>query len=121
MHEEYASQWKKRLQEQRRKLAARKQDALGSAELCAEILGEKYRATRVYGFGSLWRDEEFDQFSDIDLGVEGLSPEKYFSVLAELDDYLPPDMELDLIPMESAHEALKERIVREGEVLYERK
>ncbi|MBI5199255.1 MAG: hypothetical protein HZA09_04475, partial [Nitrospirae bacterium] len=56
--------------------------------------------------------------SDIDLVVEGLVPELYIKALTELYDLLPTGIELNLIPFEDAFDSLKEKTIKEGEVIH---
>ncbi len=84
---------------------------------CIEVLKDKYKVTRVYIIGSLVKGYVHKR-SDIDLVVEGLSPDLYMSALTELWDILPNDIELNLIPFEDAFESLKQKAMREGELMY---
>jgi hypothetical protein len=51
--------------------------------------------------------------SDIDLAVEGLAPEQFFRAWAALREILPPGLEVDLVDLEHASEALQARILGE--------
>jgi predicted nucleotidyltransferase len=72
---------------------------------------------RVYLIGSLAKGMFHDR-SDIDLVVEGLPAELYIKALTELYDLLLPGMELNLIPFEDAFDSLKEKAVKEGQLVY---
>lgn len=91
-----------------------------TARRCARILVEQYGAQRVWLFGSLARQSFVHSRSDIDLAVEGLSPEDYFRALATIWKQLPPGFELDLVPLEDARPGLVDLVKQEGELLYER-
>jgi predicted nucleotidyltransferase len=66
---------------------------------------------RVWSFGSLaWGIPH--QRSDIDLAVEGLAPLDVFAALAALMAEAPAAV--DLVRLEDAPPALRERILREG-------
>ena len=87
------------------------------AERSAEFLKSKYKVKRIILIGSLVKGF-FHARSDIDLVVEGLAPELYIKALTELYDLLPPGVELNLIPYEDAFPSLKEKAVKEGELVY---
>ncbi|MDZ7261207.1 MAG: nucleotidyltransferase domain-containing protein [candidate division KSB1 bacterium] len=101
-YDQYISYWKNRLE-------------------CAQFLGTQYGVQRVFLIGSLAREGFAHARSDIDLVVEGLASNQYFSALSAVWKKLPPGVELDLIPLEDAYESLKERVFQEGKLLYERK
>ena len=92
----------------------------GLAAKCARILVEKYGASKVYLIGSLAREMGVHEDSDIDLVVEGLRPEIYFSTLSYLDNEVLRGVKLDLIPLEDAFESVVRRVEREGKLLYAR-
>lgn len=118
--QEYITYWRKRAQDKKRRLSLRKQEGCKAAQQCAGILATHYGVRKVYLIGSLTGSRSVHERSDIDLVVEGLRPEEYFSALSALWRVLPKGMELDLIPWEDAYPQTKQRAYREGEVLYER-
>ena len=87
------------------------------AEKCVWILKNKYKVKKVFLIGSLAKGYVHER-SDIDLVVEGLSPDLYIKSLTELWDILPSGLELNLIPFEDAFESLKEKTIKEGELIY---
>ena len=87
------------------------------AEKCVWILKNKYKVKKVFLIGSLVEGYVHER-SDIDLVVEGLSPDLYIKSLTELWDVLPSGLELNLIPFEDAFESLKEKTLKEGELIY---
>jgi predicted nucleotidyltransferase len=73
----------------------------------------------VWLHGSL-AEGGFHGRSDIDLVVEGLpGGTALFRAGAELEDLARP-FEVDLVPYEEARAELRDRVRREGEVLYDR-
>ena len=58
------------------------------------------------------------QISGIDLVVEDLPSNFYIKAWTELWDILPADVELNLIPFENAFASLREKTIKEGEVIY---
>lgn len=109
--------WKRRFAQEEEDRQARLAEARRTAEECARHLREVYGATRVYLLGSVLEGATFHERSDLDLAVEGLPQHRYFQALADLWRRLPPDMELDLIPLEDAYPELRELVLREGVIL----
>lgn len=96
----------------------RKKEELKSlANKCIAILTTKYLVKKVFLIGSLVHGIVHER-SDIDLVVEGLPSEFYIKALSELNDLLPPGVEINLIPFEDAFESLKEKTIKEGELVY---
>ena len=87
------------------------------AKDCGKLLKSKYKVRKVFLIGSL-AGGFFHERSDIDLVVEGLRSELYIKALTELYDLLPEGVELNLIPYEDAFDSLKEKTVKEGELIY---
>jgi uncharacterized protein len=79
----------------------------------ATMLKEKFGAKRVVLFGSMAHEDWYTPDSDIDIAVEGLSPEDYWRAWEELEDKIR-DRPVDLIEIESASEPLKKSIDRYG-------
>jgi predicted nucleotidyltransferase len=75
-------------------------------------LVEVHGASTVRLFGSL-ASGGVTENSDVDLAVEGLDESRYFSALADLMAIF--DGPVDLIRVESAAGALKDRIAAEGQ------
>lgn len=86
------------------------------ASRCSELLKDKYQVSKIFLIGSLARGNVHEG-SDIDLVVEGLPSNLYMKALTDLWDLLPAGVELNLIPFEDAFTSLKEKTVREGEVI----
>ncbi len=70
-------------------------------------------ASRVVGIGSAFApDRRFTRRSDIDLAVEGLPPERFLRASATASDMTA--FEIDVIPLESATERMRQVIREEG-------
>ena len=95
----------------------RRKELRKTAERCVSVLKDKYKAKRAFLIGSLVKGFIHER-SDIDLVVEGLSPDLHMKALTELWDLLPAGVELNLIPYEDAFEGLKENAINEGELIY---
>lgn len=117
-YESYIQAWKARLRGQDEERRTRAQRAWADAERMAQVLVRDFGAQAVYVFGSLLREGAFREDSDIDLAVAGLAPERYFSALAEIGNLT--ECAVDVVRLEQASEALRETVVREGRILYER-
>jgi uncharacterized protein len=79
----------------------------------AQILKEKFAITKVIVFGSLVHRHWFNQRSDIDIAVENLPPEKFFTALNYISD-ITDEFEIDLVPLETCFPKLKKVIEMEG-------
>ncbi len=88
-------------------------EAIDRARKVAVLLKEKYGAKRVIIFGSIIRKAYMHEGSDIDLLVEGIRKEDFlhagFDACAEAKPY-----DVDLIPIETAHDYIVESAKREG-------
>jgi len=95
----------------------KKEELQKLAKNCTQVLKDKYKVRRVFLVGSLVKGVVHER-SDIDLVVEGLPPNLYIKALTELWDLLPAKIDLNLIPFEDAFESLKEKTLKEGELIY---
>lgn len=86
--------------------------ALVIAQRLAQILVDRYGATRVILVGSLSRGE-FAEGSDIDLAVTGVRPEVFFRAGADLEREAC-GLEVDLVPLESANSFFVNATSRDG-------
>ena len=99
-----------------RRAAERREAALAEAERLARAFGHADSGVlRVTLFGSLLPGRDFGERSDIDLAVEGGD----LAMLARLADASPFDV--DLLPLEALREGVKDAVLLEGVVLYEKK
>jgi predicted nucleotidyltransferase len=89
------------------------QEALDLATRCAHLLQERFGAKRVIPFGSVVGHGTWHADSDLDLAVEGIAPEQFFRAWSALRALLPPGIEVDLVDLEQAGEALRSRILGE--------
>jgi len=96
----------------------RREELRNLAKKIAQMLKEKYKVKRVFLIGSLVKGYVHER-SDIDIVVEGLLPELYIKALVDASDTVGWNIEVNLIPFEDAFESLKEKTLREGELIYE--
>jgi len=115
--EKYKKAWQKRQEENQSGLQLRRREARKLAQKCGKLLREEYGAGYVYLIGSTTFSGHFHPRSDIDLLVEGLQDEKYFTALKDCWDLVSPGFELDLIPWEDAPKSLKKKARKQGDLL----
>lgn len=86
--------------------------ALADASAIARFFREEYGA-RVFGIGSLFDpDKPFRATSDIDLAVEAIPPDHFFEATGKA--MFMTDFELDVIPLEDAHDYLRRIVAEKG-------
>lgn len=78
----------------------RQQQGLEVARQCAQILKEKFGATRVVLFGSMLNPERMTWRSDIDLAVWGLPEKDFFRAGAAIER--GHDFPVDLVEIQHA-------------------
>lgn len=107
---EYRSIWKKREEEEKKRIKL----AIQKAKIIARFLRKKYHVKETILFGSLiWRPDFLWPGTDIDLMVKGLNLKKYFETLSEIYPLAHP-FTVDLIPYEKANPFIKKRALKEG-------
>jgi predicted nucleotidyltransferase len=112
--EEVASGLRKREEARRAAARGRARALLERLPAARRVLVGTHGAHRVVLFGSLARGEPSEQ-SDVDLAVEGLPGEAYFSALADVTVAL--GCVVDLVRIETAPASLVARIAEEGKEL----
>jgi predicted nucleotidyltransferase len=81
----------------------------------AALLVERFGVRRIVLFGSLLEGRLHER-SDIDLGVEGLAPERYWEALWRCA--AAAGRHVDLVPLEDVGDSLRAHIAAFGEVLH---
>ena len=82
------------------------------AESIARFLKDRFGA-EVWGIGSLFEElRPFRKGSDIDLVAKGISTDRFFEVLAEVQDQT--QFPVDLIPWEEANDLIREILLTSG-------
>ncbi|MBW1707502.1 MAG: nucleotidyltransferase domain-containing protein [Deltaproteobacteria bacterium] len=94
-------------------LKKRRAKGLELAKKASLLLRQRYGAKRVVLFGSLARTKTFSSWSDIDLAVWGIAPDKFFSAVAAVTG-LSPDFRIDLVEPDTCREAMKDSIQKHG-------
>jgi predicted nucleotidyltransferase len=84
---------------------------------CADVLKVNFRVKKVYIIGSV-ANHTANEYSDIDIAVEGLKDSDYIRALTMLYETVPSDLEINLIPLENAFESLRQKAKKDGELIY---
>lgn len=76
---------------------------------------------RAYLFGSRARGTHRER-SDIDIAVEAPNMDRYtwLDLCHKIEDYVYTLLEIDVVDLANANEALKKNVKQEGKLLYER-
>ena len=109
----YRATARRRWRDERRELNRRYAKARRVARVAADLLRERFGATRVLLFGSLAHGLWYSETSDIDLACEGLTSETYLLAVARLQD-ISDEFKFDLVPLESCRPDLREAILKDG-------
>jgi predicted nucleotidyltransferase len=94
-------------------VAERWEQAWEQARRAAQILRERFGATRVVAFGSLVRRTWFTPWSDIDLAAWGIPADQFYRAVAAVTG-MSPDFEVDVVDPEGCRPSLRQRIEQEG-------
>jgi predicted nucleotidyltransferase len=112
---EYKRYWRERAEREavhRRGLASR---VRAEAVRVAEMLVREFGARRVYLFGSLAQEGRFQKWSDVDLAVQGIAPERFFKAWTAAGAY--SDVPIELVDLDEVGEPMRELILEYGELL----
>jgi predicted nucleotidyltransferase len=104
-----------RLREEQRQAGARKRRDLAwsVARDAAEVLKRQFDASRVILYGSVVHGYWFGPRSDIDLAEDGINPTDFWRAWSALDS-IAQGFEINLIPLDTAIESLRQVIEQEG-------
>jgi len=89
------------------------QQAQQLARDAAQRLRKDFGARRVVLFGSAVEQSLFTRWSDVDLAVWGVSPERFYAAVGAVTS-LHTDIPVDLVDAEQCSEDLKRAIEQEG-------
>lgn len=90
--------------------------SLQVARTAANFLREFFQVQEIICFGSILHSDRFTLTSDIDLTVQGLAPEQFFTTVAKLQD-LSPEFKIDLVDLDRCSYSLKNFILSDGQKL----
>lgn len=119
-YSEYKQFWRQRTEQERQKREAMAVEARAETRKLAELLIQKFGATKVYLFGSLIRPGAFHERSDIDLAAEGIAPDQLFQASVALARACDYRYRVELVALEMVREGMRQRILAEGVLLYDR-
>lgn len=106
------------LEEREKRKERRRSRALLEAKRLSTLLSQRFSYERLYVFGSALKDRGFSSHSDIDLVIKGLDSDLFLKAYAFL--IKESDFSIDLKPWELLDGQIRERVEREGMVLYEK-
>ncbi len=112
---EELAQYRQRLDQQlqnRKVDEALLQRAWDTAHRIAAMLYEDFDATQVAVFGSLTEQNWFSKWSDIDIAIWGIPPEKYFYAVSAVSD-ISGLFKVDLVDFKKCKGLFRERIQRQ--------
>lgn len=112
----YLDYWRCRRDEQLVKNQRLAQQARTALPQIVDVLGQEFSAKKIILFGSLVKGS-FAEGSDIDLAVEGIPHEEYFTALAAANRQTK--FWVDLKPIEDLEPYFRDRVLTTGEVIYE--
>ena len=79
----------------------------------AKLLREEFGARRVCLFGSATHRPWFTRWSDIDLAVWGLPPERFYAAVAAVTN-ISAEIAVDLVDAEQCSQVVRAAIERDG-------
>ena len=94
----------------------RRRRAMIAAHKAAKLLKTEFGASEVILFGSLARRGSFSLYSDIDLAVRGIAPEKFFAASAAIER-VAVNFQIDLVELETCPPAVLKKIEKDGKPL----
>jgi len=109
----YRAAIQRQARQEQQALARREQRAWKLARRAAELLREKFGATRVVLFGSLLQPGCFTPWSDVDIAAWGLRSQDTFRAMGAVMD-LDTDIEVNLVDVQTCSASLLVAIECEG-------
>ena len=97
-------------------ISSRRRRAMLVARKAAKLLKTEFGAKEVILFGSLARRGSFSLYSDIDLAVRGIAPEKFYAAVSAMMD-VSVDFKIDLVEPEDCSPAMFKNIEKDGKPL----
>lgn len=116
MSDLYVTYWKQQQTLRRRQSHRLAELARRDLVRIVQILRDKYHVQRIILFGSLVKGR-FMAESDLDVAVAGLAPADFFTAYAEINRLTR--FPIDLKPLENLHPHFYQRVLAQGETLYE--
>jgi uncharacterized protein len=107
---------RRRRAKMRAEISSRRRRARLVARKATKLLKSEFGATEVILFGSLARRVGFTPWSDIDLAVRGIPPEKFFAAFGAIE-HIDVNFKIDLVELETCPPALLKSIEKDGKPL----
>ncbi len=95
------------------------QEATSDCEKIINMIQTKYNPNKIYQWGSLLHPENFKDYSDIDIAVEGLNTDEFFAAFGDAIEITK--FPLDFLDIKDVAKSHIDSIVKEGRLVYERK
>ena len=97
-------------------IATRRRRAISVARKAAKLLKTNFGAKEVILFGSLARRGSFSLYSDIDLAVRGIAPDKFYAAISAMMD-VSVEFKIDVVEPEDCSPAMFKNIEKDGKPL----
>lgn len=107
---------RRRRAEQAAEISNRRRRARLAARKAAKLLKTEFGAKEVILFGSLARRVGFTRWSDIDLAVRGIDPDRFFAAFGAVER-IDMNFQVDLVELETCSPALFKSIEEDGQPL----
>jgi uncharacterized protein len=88
-------------------------ELLNLVNQAANMLKQKYNAGKIVLFGSLAHKAWFNENSDVDLAVDGLTSDDYWQAWREVEDIIT-DRRIDFVDISDIADPIKDIIESEG-------
>ena len=93
--------------------------ATADAARIVDMVRLRFNPKRIYQWGSLLYPQNFTEYSDIDIAIEGITDaETFFKLLG--DAMAMTEFKLDIIQLEKIEREFAESIRTKGRIVYER-
>lgn len=109
--------WAKRQQNSQERTQILKEQATQRAGKIARLLKSKYGVVQVYLYGSLAKNEVFDNHSDIDLFIEGWREENIYWVMFSEAESIARPYNVSIITDKEAFPSIIDTVYREGRII----
>ncbi len=103
-------------EDQEKKLKEKFNVAWYEARRGAAMLKNDFEAKKVWVFGSLLDSSRFNDWSDIDLAVEGVPDSRYYSAVGAITRLIT-QYKVDLLDINECKEYIRKEIIREGKLI----
>jgi predicted nucleotidyltransferase len=106
--------------EELKKQARRKRFDAAATDFSAivQMIISRYSPEKIVQWGSLLNSEQFDENSDIDIAIKGITDaERYFALLG--DAMALTRFPLDIVQLEKIEPEFAELILSKGKIIYE--